>query len=121
MSLIRKYLCSKETVLLDHNEKRPKVIDAHNKEEYVSWLSDKIKIENEINDIKKRIRWQETNNRTVHSIFASLYVDPILLDINDDREFELLTFYETLPLQERNDMVKKWVLDGFAKKYLKDG
>jgi hypothetical protein len=113
MSLLRKCLISKEVILVDHDKKRPQVVDKTNKEEYTSWLSDKIQIENDINDLKKRIRWQEKSNRAIPSIFTTLFIDPVILDINNEDEFELLKLYESMKLQERSDLIKTWIIAGF--------
>lgn len=114
MSLIKKKLETYQKNIQEHKLKKPIIREDQNKEDqnkYKVWLKEYIHIENEIRKLNERI--SEYNHSTV--IHTHLHLDPIILDINTDIEFEFIQWYESVSIKDRSEKIKRFIINGFTK------
>jgi hypothetical protein len=117
MSLILKQLFKKESNLKIHNSTKPSESEMTN-ENYTSWLRARIQIERDIKKLKDRIHDKDKGKDTdyqIPPIFSVIFLDPIVVNINDETDFEFIQWYENASTMERSDMLKKYIIDGYTK------
>ena len=118
MSLILKQLIKKESNLKAHNGKKPSDSEM-TEENYTSWLRARIQIERDIKKLKDRIRETRSHSHNkdykIPPIFSVIFLDPIVININDETDFEFIQWYENASILERSDMLKKYIIDGYTK------
>lgn len=120
MSLILKQLFKKENNLKVHNSTKPSESEMTN-ENYTAWLRARIQIERDIKKLKDRIRETRShgnsnnNNYQIPPIFSVIFLDPIVVNINDETDFEFIQWYENASIMERSDILKKYIIDGYTK------
>lgn len=114
MSLILKQLFKKESNLKIHNSTKPSESEMTN-ENYAAWLKARIQIERDIKKLKDRIHDNKNNGYKIPPIFSVIFLDPIVVNINDETDFEFIQWYENASTMERSDMLKKYIIDGYTK------
>lgn len=115
MSLILKQLFKKESNLKIHNNTKPSESEMTN-ENYTAWLRARIQIESDIKKLKDRIHYKgKDTDYQIPPIFSVIFLDPIVVDINDETDFEFIQWYENASTMERSDILKKYIIDGYTK------
>lgn len=109
MSLIKKTLDQYQIIIQEHKSKRPVVIDDDN---YKAWLSECIQLENTIKKLNDKIKISDAYKKST-AIYTNMILESIIIDVNDDIEFEFMQWYESAPLNERSNRLKKFIIDGF--------
>lgn len=91
------------------------------KELYSNWLSKKIKLQNDVCFIKKKMNMEkfklfteltELTELTEFTEFTELKIDPLIIDTSSEIELGILKWYEGIPVQDRSNLLKKIIIKG---------
>lgn len=84
------------------------------KELYSTWLSKKIKLQNDICFIKKKMRLEKYQVSKM-SVFKQLKLDPITINTSSEIEINIMKWYENIPIENRSSLLKQIIISGFEK------